>query len=95
SYSLNNQIHYQKVVMELKVINERYSFEKVRQEALIQTAEYARICGSDEAHILIFDRNNTQKWSATEPNELTEYDGVKLEIWKFSDNWSKTERKRR
>jgi len=95
SYSVNDQIRYQKVIMELKVINERYSYEKVRQDALIQTAEYARICGSDEAHILIFDRNNTQNWSATEPNELTEYDGVKLEIWKFSDNWSKTKRKRR
>jgi hypothetical protein len=95
SYSGNNQIRYQKIVMELKVINERQSYEKVRQEALIQTAEYAKICGSDEAHILIFDRNNTQKWSATEPNERTEYNGVKLEIWKFSDQWSKTKRRRR
>ena len=84
-YDKDGQTIYQKIVMELKVINEKQSYEKLKQQALEQTARYARTCGTPEAHILIFDRNKSQNWSATETNELAEYDGIKMEIWKLGN----------
>jgi len=82
-YEKDGQTIFQKIVMELKVIGKKQNYEKVKEDALIQTATYAKLCGSDEAHILIFDRDNKYNWTATEPNESAEYDGIRMTIWKL------------
>ena len=76
-------MHLQNFVIELKVINKRQSYESVKQTAIEQTVKYAKVCGEKEAHILVFDRHGNQGWSADEPNEYAEFDGVKLDIWKL------------
>ncbi|MCL2065128.1 MAG: ATP-binding protein [Candidatus Cloacimonetes bacterium] len=83
TYKKNNAYHTEKIVIELKVINTKHKYESIRDEAIIQTADYAKYCGVHEAQIIIFDRNETQKWTADEPNEYAEHDGVKLVIWKL------------
>jgi hypothetical protein len=84
-YEENGQVFYQSIVMELKTIDKKRKYETVITEALAQTAEYAHICGAMEANILIFDRDGSQNWSGDEPNEIQEYNGVKLEIWKLRE----------
>ena len=73
----------QKIVMELKVYKEKDNLDKLKQQALTQTAEYARICSCGEAHILIFDRTGKTDWKLKDYNELIEHDGVKLQVWGF------------
>ena len=73
----------QKIVLELKVISKRQGYERVKSDGIVQTAEYTKYCGESEAHLLIFDRDNSQKWTADEANEIVEFDGVKIEIWKL------------
>jgi len=50
----------QRIVIELKVRTERQNtpaaFEKLKQEGIEQTLEYAQICNADVAYLLIFDR---------------------------------------
>ena len=84
-YDKNGQTIYQNIVMELKVISEKQNYDKLITEAIKQTTDYAKICGVKEANILIFDRDEKQGWTADTPNEYTEYDGIKLEIWKFAN----------
>lgn len=84
-YDKDGQTIYQKVVMELKVINEKLNYEKVLQEALRQISSYAKTCGVQEANILIFDRDKSQNWSADEPNETIKHDGIAIEIWKLGN----------
>ena len=63
-YDKEGQTIYQKIVMELKVINQKQSYDKLKQQAIEQTAKYAKTCGTKEAHILIFDRHKSQNWQA-------------------------------
>ena len=83
TYKKNGVYHTEKIVIELKVIYEKQKYETVRAEAVKQTADYAKFCGVQEAQIIIFDRHESQKWIADEPNEYAEYDGVKMVIWKL------------
>lgn len=71
----------QKIVMELKVYRQRDSLEKLKEQALEQTARYARTCGTTEAHILIFDRDELTDWKTHPYNEACEHDGIELLIW--------------
>ena len=73
----------QTIILEIKVLNPNHSYQYTKDQALIQTAEYAKLCGEKEAQLLIFDKDKNQKWTADEPNEIEVYDGVKIEIWKF------------
>jgi len=82
-YKIGDKKHTQSIVMELKVINKRQKYESVRQTAIEQATKYANCFGQKEANIIIFDRDNNQGWTADEPNEHAEHDGVKLEIWKL------------
>lgn len=84
-YEFNDQFYIQNIIMELKVIHKQLSYNKVLNEALAQTAIYAKTWGVKDAHILIFDRDKSQNWSADETNEIIEYDGIKLEIWKLGN----------
>ena len=52
----------QKIVVEIKIYkNGGDSVEKIIEDALVQTHEYADIVGSTENHILIFDRDRQKK----------------------------------
>jgi hypothetical protein len=35
----------------------------------------------------MFDRDDSQGWSAHEENEILEHQGIKIEIWKFNKGW--------
>jgi len=81
SYVLHPKI--QNAVMELKVISTYSSYEALKASAIIQTAEYAKICGEKQAHIIVFDNNQSQNWGADTENEYAEHDGITMEIWRL------------
>ena len=78
-------IKYQSIVIEIKTITEREKYERVRDDGVKQTADYAKSCGEKKAHLLIFDRNKSQNWDSNEPNEIVNYDGIDIEIWKLRE----------
>jgi len=79
----SKKLHIQKIVLEVKTISDNHNYDTIRQKALEQTSAYAKIVGVKEAEVLIFNRGEKPRWSATDPVELTEYDGVRLQIWKL------------
>jgi hypothetical protein len=54
----------QKVVIGIKTIRSRDGYERVKAEGVAQTAGYVRLCGTKEAHLLIFDRDGNRGWQA-------------------------------
>jgi len=87
NYILQGERKFQKIVLELKVIHQGLKYDILKQKALEQTAAYAKISGSTEAHLFMFDRDNSQHWTSQEENDILEYDGIKIEIWKFNKGW--------
>lgn len=81
NYREGEKEKHQKIVIELKTINEKQSYEKIISEALKQTAEYTKICGADESHILIFDRDETRGWRKTAFKDHAEHEGISITIW--------------
>jgi hypothetical protein len=73
----------QYIVLELKTIDRHKGYKAVLAEGLAQTAEYAYKCGQKDAHLLIFDKDDSQKWPPDEPNEGFVENGVSIEVWKF------------
>ena len=73
----------QNIVLEIKTVRKKQKYESVLAEAITQTVSYAKRCGKNEAHIIIFDKDYTQNWSADEQNEYAKHDGVKVEVWKM------------
>ena len=82
-YTVENKLKIQNTVMELKVMSTYNSYEALKSSAIIQTTEYAKICGESQAHIIVFDNNQSQNWGTDTENEYAEQDGVALEIWKL------------
>ena len=83
-YRIDDQVHYQKIVLELKTINSKQKYDTILKKALEQTTVYAKKCQSTEAHLLIFDRDNSQNWNREDEIEAIKHDGVSIKIWKFS-----------
>jgi len=79
----SKKLHIQKIVLEVKTISDNHNYDTIRQKALEQTSAYAKIVGVKEAEILIFNRGEKERWTAADPVEITEYDGVRLQIWKL------------
>jgi len=79
----NKTLKIQKIVLEVKTIKDDQSYDTVMQKAMTQTAEYAKLVGVSEAEILIFNRGEKPRWTAADPIEATECDGVRLQIWKL------------
>ena len=73
----------QNIVLEIKTVGKKRKYETVLTEATIQTSDYAKRCGKNEAHIIIFDKDYSQGWSEHEKNEFVEHDGIKMEVWKM------------
>ena len=51
----------QRIVLELKLWK-KGSLEAVLKDGLPQTVDYARQCGADEAHLIVFDRRPDSPW---------------------------------
>jgi hypothetical protein len=85
-YTDKGQHKYQTIIIEIKTINKKLKYETVIEKALKQTANYAKICGEKQAHILLFDKDNHLNWQETDMNEITHYNEVQVEIWKFACN---------
>jgi hypothetical protein len=81
--SSGKETRYQKIVLELKVLKKKDSFETVRQLGLEQTAGYAKTCGVTEAHLLIFDREGTRGWKEKPLTETARHEGVEIAVWGF------------
>ena len=79
----NTEHTIQNIVIELKIIKKGIKYATLIKDAIAQTAAYAHTCGTTDAHILIFDRDKSQKWKATQANEIVHYEGIKIEIWKL------------
>jgi hypothetical protein len=82
-YDHEGKTHYQHIILELKTIDKHKGYEKTLTEGLAQTAEYAYKCGQKDAYLLIFDKDDSQKWPPDEPNEGFVENGVSIEVWKF------------
>lgn len=67
----------QRIVLELKVYRSAGRRERVLDEGLSQTAAYARRCGTQEAHLLLFDRT---AGSGRNPS-----DGVEVDRYEIPD----------
>ena len=70
----------QRVVLELKLWK-KGSLEAVLKDGLPQTVDYARQCGADEAHLIVFDRRPDSPWDERIwQREVTEQ-GQTLGVW--------------
>jgi len=80
---------HQQIVIEVKTISKVAYYDRIKQEALQQTASYAKHYHlKKNAYIIIFDRSTDGIWKQGEPIEHEVYKGVKMEIWKF---WNEVE----
>jgi hypothetical protein len=71
----------QRIVIELKMFKERDVLEKLKEDALMQTARYADYCDATESHVLIFDRCGKTDWKEKVYQEVCEHNGHKIKIW--------------
>ena len=70
----------QRIVLELKLWK-KGSLEAVLKDGLPQTVDYARQCGADEAHLIVFDRRPDSPWDERIwQREVTEQ-GQTLRVW--------------
>jgi len=69
----------QKVVIELKILYK--SLKQTISEGLKQTAEYMDRCGSEDAHLIIFDRRPKKKWKEKIFRKTETYEGKRIEVW--------------
>ena len=69
----------QRIVLELKI--QRGSLEPLLQTGLAQTVEYAKRCGADEAHLLIFDRRPETPWEQRVWQREESHDGMTVRVW--------------
>jgi len=71
----------QRVVIELKMITERTTYESIKTDALKQTAAYSVRCDATESHIIVFDRCGKTNWKEQIFTDCGEHDGVSMKIW--------------
>lgn len=65
---------YQRVIIELKILHR--SREQTIQRGMAQTWKYVDTCGADEAHLIIFDRNEGKPWEEKIFQETLVYEGT-------------------
>ena len=69
----------QRIVLELKI---RYgSLEATLKDGLPQTADYAARCGTDEMHLLIFDRRTDISWDDKIWHQTKHQDHRTITVW--------------
>ena len=69
----------QRIVLELKI--QRKGLEATLGEGLPQTAGYAATCGTDEAHLIIFDRSGEKEWADRIWERLETVNGRIVQVW--------------
>jgi hypothetical protein len=75
----NHQQGVQKIVIELKIIHK--SLKQTLKEGLEQTADYMDICGTDEGHLVIFDRDPEKKWEEKIFQNQETVNGKFIKVW--------------
>ncbi len=70
----------QRVVLELKLWR-KGTLDKVLEVGLPQTVDYARQCGADEAHLLIFDRREDSDWDERVWQQTLIQEGYEVQVW--------------
>jgi|LGOV01.1.fsa_nt_gb hypothetical protein len=68
-----------KVVIELKVLYK--SLEMTVADGLEQTASYMERCGTDEGHLVIFDRRKGKTWDEKIFQREEDFRGRKIKVW--------------
>ncbi len=75
----------QRIIFELKLRTERESsdpaFEKLKNDPLEQTADYAGKCNATESHIIIFDRREEIDWQDKIFTDTGECNDYQIKIW--------------
>ncbi|MBC8453555.1 AAA-like domain-containing protein [PVC group bacterium] len=71
----------QRIVIELKMLKEKDSYDAIKTKALEQTAMYADKCNATEAHIIIFDRCRKTDWKEKIFTDTGERNGYHIKIW--------------
>jgi hypothetical protein len=69
----------QRVVLELKVGSG--SSDALIKEGLEQTVSYMDLCGAEEGHLVIFDRNANKTWEEKIFHRTETCDGRAIQIW--------------
>lgn len=69
----------QKVVIELKVLYK--SLERTVAEGLEQTVAYMDRCGTDEGHLVIFDRSKDKSWDEKIFQKIETFRKKTIEVW--------------
>jgi hypothetical protein len=69
----------QKLVIELKILHK--SLERTVAEGLEQTSAYMDRCGTDEGHLMIFDRSKEKNWDEKIFQREEEYQGRMIKVW--------------
>jgi len=69
----------QRIVIELKLLHD--SRESTIQQGLAQTAEYLQRVGSDEGHLVIFDRRREISWGGKIFQEEHPCQGFGIRVW--------------
>lgn len=70
----------QRVVLELKLWK-KGSLDAVLADGLPQTVDYARQCGADEAHLIVFDRRPDSPWDTRIWQQTATEQGWALGVW--------------
>jgi len=69
----------QKSVIELKILYG--SMKRTLEEGLEQTWEYMDSCGTEEGHLVIFDRAEEKAWEEKIFSQKETYQGKEIKIW--------------
>ena len=71
----------QRVVIELKLLHQKNTYESVKAEALEQTALYAEKSDATESHIVIFDRSGKTNWKEQVFTDIGVFNGYQIKLW--------------
>jgi hypothetical protein len=69
----------QKIVMELKILHK--SLEKTIADGITQTVEYMDRCGTNDGHLIVFDREEKRTWEEKIFRRSETYQGRIIHIW--------------
>ena len=69
----------QKIVVELKVLHK--SLERTITEGLKQTAAYMDRAGTEEGHLVIFDRQKDRTWDEKIFHREESFNDKKIQVW--------------
>jgi len=78
-YLIGNPLFLWRVVLELKIVHGLES--RTVEEGLKQTREYMDRCGTDEGHLMVFDRDSEKAWEEKIFKREKTYQGMPIMVW--------------